>query len=165
MVRRENEKVAALAVAIVVLLLSFAPTEMRLALGVSKDSVLLTRLTYSFFHASFVHALINVWCFLSVVFLYKPKFNMLLLAFAITMAAPDFVLSDTPTVGLSAVCYAMLGCMSFSVSRIGYYQFCMAAYIGIGFLLPGINAWIHLYAYIAGMIVSLLNMPIRCKRT
>lgn len=131
--------------------------------GVSFQSPVMARLLYSFFHANIFHALINLWCFLSIMFIYEASLMRLLFAFAVAILVPDWALSVTPTVGLSCVCYALLGSYSFEVQRKLYYLSWMVIYIGIGFFLPGVNAMIHLYAYSVGLIYSLLFSPI-CKK-
>ena len=39
----------------------------------------------------------------------------------------------------------------------------MALYISVGFLFPLVNGWLHLYSYVAGLFVGVLNMPMPCK--
>lgn len=122
------------------------------------------RLTYSFFHASIIHAAINTWCFLSILFLYKIRMWQMFMAYLIAAAAPGFTLMSTPTVGMSAVCFALLGMIAFQTKRRLYYNGCMALYIVIGFIFPYVNGWLHLYSYVAGLSVGFLNMPIPCNR-
>lgn len=80
------------------------------------------------------------------------------------VAVPGFLLSDVPTVGLSCVCYFLLGSLIFEVRRKLYFMSCMALYIAVGFLFPSVNALIHLYGYLAGLVVGLLNAPLSCFR-
>jgi membrane associated rhomboid family serine protease len=122
------------------------------------------RLLYSFFHANIVHALLNVWCLLSVVFLYRIKLWVLVAAFLIAMSVPTFCLTSTPTVGLSGVVFALFAMLSFSVQRKLYYQSWMVFYLVMGFLMPNVNAYLHLYCYTIGFIVALLNKPIKLKQ-
>jgi len=124
---------------------------------------MLRRLGYSFFHASAIHATINAWCFVSILFLYNVTWLHMAVAYAIAVAAPNIALSSEPTVGLSAVCFALLGMIAFQVQRKLYYNACMALYISVGFLFPLVNGWLHLYSYVAGLLVGVLNMPMPCK--
>lgn len=132
--------------------------------GVSRGCNILQRLGYSFFHASFIHAAINAWCFISILFLYEITWRRMAVAYIIAVAVPEFVLSTIPTVGLSAVCFALFGSIAFQVKRKLYYNGCMALYIALGFLFPLVNGWLHLYSYVAGLFVGFINMPIQCRR-
>lgn len=134
------------------------------AVGVSPGCNILQRLGYSFFHASLIHAAINAWCLISILFLYDVAWWHIVMAYLIATIAPDVVLSSTPTVGLSAVCFALLGMIAYQVKRKLYYNCCMAIYIALGFLFPLVNGWLHLYCYAAGLFVGFINMPIPCRR-
>lgn len=170
MVRGAIEKSTALVLAGLILLFSLASVFYGgpecIAIGVFRGASWLSRLGYSFFHASFLHASLNAWCFLSIIFIYEVSWRRLLMAYLIAVCVPDFILSPSfcPTVGLSAVCFALFGLIAFSVRRKLYYHFCMALYIFFGFLFPFVNGWIHLYSYLAGLLVGLLVMPIPCRR-
>ena len=80
------------------------------------------------------------------------------------VVVPGFLLSEVPTVGLSCVCYFLLGTLIFEVKRKLYFLFSTALYIAVGFLFPSVNALIHLYGYLAGLLVGLLNAPLSCFR-
>lgn len=164
MVRGKIEKTSGLLIAVFLVMttLLYAPDWNKV--GVSVGCGILQRLTYSLFHASILHAIINAWCILSILFIYDVKVWQLLFAYFIAVAVPDFALSVTPTVGLSAVCFALLGMIVFQVKRKMYYNACMAAYISVGFIFTQVNGWLHLYSYVAGLFVGFLNMPIPCKR-
>lgn len=162
MVREKNAKTASLIVAVVILLSSFVYVPDWSVVGVAKGCPLIARFGYSIFHVSFIHALVNVWCLLGVVFLYDISVWRLLAAYTIAVFVPEFILSDVPTVGLSCVCYAPLGSLTFEVKRKIYFQLCMVLYIAVGFFFPSVNAAIHIYGYLAGLVVGLLNAPLPC---
>ncbi len=86
------------------------------------------------------------------------------MAYAAAVIVPEFFLSDIPTVGLSCAIYTLIGSFSFQVKRKIWFQSVMAAYIGIGFLFPSVNAVIHIYGYLAGLLVGLLDTPLQCFR-
>lgn len=132
--------------------------------GATAGCSMLQRLGYTFFHASLLHAVANAWCLVSILFIYNVNWLQLAVAYVIAVAAPDFVLSSTPTVGMSAVCFAMLGSIAFQVRRKLYYNGCMALYIALGLLFPFVNGWVHLYSYVAGLFVGFLNMPLPCRK-
>ena len=164
MVPRKIQKAAGLWIALVIILSAIFFVPDWNVVGVTKGSTIAQRLGYSLFHASLFHACINAWCLLSILFLYDVTWMRLSLAFLIAVAVPDFVLSSTPTVGLSAVCFALLGMIAYDVKRKIYYNACMATYLTLGFIFPMVNGWLHLYSYAAGLLVGLLNMPIQCKK-
>ena len=164
MVQQKEAKNTALFTAAIITLMSFIYVPDWTMVGVAKGSPLAARFVYSFFHASFLHALINAWCLLSIVFLYEVSIWRLLTAYIIAILVPDVILSDIPTVGLSCICYFLLGSLIFAVKRKLYFITCMATYIAIGFLFPSVNALIHVYGFIAGFIVGLLNAPLSCLR-
>lgn len=131
------------------------------AVGVYKGCPLLSRLLYSFFHANLLHAALNAWCLLSVVFIYSISVWRVLSAFIIAVAVPACCLSVTPTVGMSGIVFVLFGSISFEVLRKSYYQLWMLAYIVLGFIFPNTNAWVHLYCYLAGLIIAFLNKPVK----
>lgn len=162
MVRQKEAKNAALLTAVVVILMSFTFVPDWSVVGVAEGAPLAARFVYSFFHASTFHALVNVWCLLSIVFLYDVSIWRLLTAYIVAVIVPGFLLSEVPTVGLSCVCYFLLGSLIFEVKRKLYFISSMALYIAVGFLFPSVNAVIHVYGYLAGLLVGLLNAPLSC---
>ncbi|WP_304423465.1 rhomboid family intramembrane serine protease [uncultured Duncaniella sp.] len=164
MVRQKEAKNAALLTAVVIILMSFTYVPDWSAVGVAVGCPSAARLVYSFFHASPLHAAVNAWCLICVVFLYDVSIWRLLTAYIVAVVVPGFLLSDVPTVGLSCVCYFLLGSLIFEVKRKLYFMSCMALYIAVGFLFPSVNAVIHVYGYLAGLLVGLLNAPLSCLR-
>ena len=128
--------------------------------AITVHSNIQARLCYSFFHVSCFHALLNAWCLLSIIFIHNISPSRLCLAYAIAVCAPDIVLSETPTIGLSALCFALLGIISLQVRDRLYFNICIALYIGVALLSPGVNAWLHLYAYLTGVSLALMIYPI-----
>lgn len=149
------------AVVIVLRLLAVPSTEVGLYVGAPWWH----RLTYQFFHAGWIHLAVNCWALLCIVFLYEIDLKMLLGALAAAASFPCGLLAplySTPmltTIGLSGMCYALLGRYSFGVKRKLYYQLWWAFFIGIGFFFPSVNAILHLYCYLCGLLLALLNKP------
>ena len=56
------------------------------------------------------------------------------------------------------MCFALLGMCALG-ERIKYHIF-MAAMLSIGFFLPSMAAWLHLYCYVAGILVALPFYPL-----
>lgn len=164
MVCRKIEKTTGLLIVALILLSALIYVPDWSAVGVSTGCNISQRLVFSFFHASFLHAVVNAWCFVSILFIYDVLWWEMLLAYIIAVVAPDCALFTMPTVGLSAVCFALLGMIAFQVKRKLYYNGCMILYIAIGFMFPLVNGWLHLYSYVAGLLVGCLNMPIQCRK-
>lgn len=157
MVREETTKTASLILSLAVLLL--LPFE---GAGICRDASVLARLSYPFFHVGILHALLNIWCFLSIVFFFGVTPLQLFLAYIISVLYPVNALSpyiDTsiPTIGFSGVCYALIGIvtprMRNKALNIAYIAFLVVA----GYLFGSANAWLHTYSYLAGLLVGLLQ--------
>lgn len=169
MVREKNAKIASLACSAGVIILYFCGLSVA-QYGIGVGASFMQRLSFHFFHASALHVFMNVWVFLSVVFIFDLSLWSIITAFIIGSLFPCDTLYAIfpsmeslllPTVGLSGVCYALMGRVAFMVQRKWYYQAWLCFYIGLGFLFPNMNAWIHLYCYIAGMGIGLLNKPLK----
>ena len=163
------EKASAVVIALVVTVLSVFHIAGWHSVGIYAHAPLSARLLYPFFHAGVLHAALNAWCLLSLVFFYKITWKRMLVAYIIAVTVPvdtlgGFLPFDNPTVGLSGVVYVLFGSISFEVLHKRYYQCWMLFYITVGFLMPNTNAWLHLYCYLCGLVVALLNKPIYLKR-
>ena len=200
MVRNEKEKAAALiltALCIITYVVSKVldgfPVE---EIAIAPHCPLYARLCYSFFHASLVHCIVNCWCLLSVVFIYRISLRSLLVAYVTAVLYPIDTLAAvanytlftlhfslftfhssllTPTIGLSGVCFCLLGQISFRVKRKLYYHFCILSFIVFGFIAPLAssacgytvatpNTLLHLYSYVVGLLVGFLNSPAPWQR-
>lgn len=159
--KKKAGKISALIISILVFCLALQHVDNWEAVGIYSGCGLTCRVLYTFYHANLLHALLNAWCLLSVVFIYDTSVWRLLIAHIIACTIPAICLSDIPTVGLSGVVFALFGSISFEVERKAYYQLWMLAYLVVGFLFPNTNAWVHLYCYIVGLLVALLNKPVK----
>lgn len=184
MVRREKAKTAALVLTAIVMTVSIICHYSHYPVGgfgICKGSSILARLLYPFFHASFIHALLNCWSLLAIVFYFDVSVRLILLAYLIAATFPvDTVssyvfISDEPTVGLSALCFALVGMVALQVEGKRLYNLCVIAYIffGVcvhyfgslfGFDMAMPNFVIHLYCYLFGLFIAFLNMPAPWKR-
>jgi membrane associated rhomboid family serine protease len=158
-------KCVALAVTVAVMAIAVVGVDHN-ATGVSKGCSLTQRFVYHFVHANIFHALCNVWCLLSIAFLYPIKAWQLVVAFLIASFVPSFVLASTPTVGLSGWLFALMGLMTFAVGRRLFFFSWVMGFIAVTWalsLLPffgGIGGGLHLYCYLAGMAVGFFNSPV-----
>lgn len=186
MVRRKETKTTALVLTVVITSLSIICSLNGYAVdkvGIGKDTSVIARFAYSFFHASVVHALLNCWCLLSVVFIYNIPLSYIAIAYFIAVTYPAGTLCElvgsggapVPTVGLSAVCFALLGMAAFQVRRKLYFQVWVLSFIAMGFVLPSLcvlcgldvaspDNILHIYCYVAGLFVGFLDSPVPWKR-
>lgn len=165
---RKVEKVAAIVIALLVMALSLVHVSDWSSVGICSSCPPSARLLYPFFHAGIVHAVLNAWCLLSIIFIYEVSYWRMFFAYVVAVTMPVdtlgvFLPLDNPTVGLSGVVYVLFGTISFEVARKRYFQFWMLCYIAVGFIFPNANAWLHLYCYLCGFLFALLNKPINRK--
>lgn len=163
MLRRKKTKIAALLLSIFILFIvpfNFNPYDV----GLYENCPLHCRLLFHFFHANFIHAFLNVWCFLSCVFLAEMSISQILIAYIIACTVP--FMADLPTIGLSGVCYALLGnIMIYSKSKINF-----NCIILISILVPyvlmhnSVNSELHGYCYICGIIARMIMKLIKCRK-
>ena len=159
--KKKAAKAMSLLVSIIVFCLSLQDMTDWYAVGIYTGCGLGCRMLYPFYHANVLHAILNAWCLLSVIFIYDISLWRFFLSYIIAVTIPSFCLSGIPTVGLSGVVFALFGSISFEVQRKAYYQLWMLAYLVAGFLFPNTNALVHLYCYMAGGAVALLNKPVK----
>ncbi|MBQ7462418.1 MAG: rhomboid family intramembrane serine protease [Bacteroidaceae bacterium] len=180
MVRGKETKTAALVLTAICLVAYVAmPLPLLQKVGICEDCSILARFAYPFFHASFIHMAINCWCLLSVVFIYDTPRSYIIIAYIIAISfpvgtlsaiVPDAFPSAIPTVGLSGIDYALLGMVSFQVKRKLYYHAWILSFVFIllifnhlcsfcGYSVATPNNLLHIYCYVAGLLVGFLNSP------
>lgn len=160
MVQKRNAKVVSLALTVIVIVLCLVPVTAS-SVGIAAGVPLLPRLVYPFFHTNILHAGLNAWTLLCIVFYYDASLWKIVLSYVIAVSFPADTLSSPLTIGLSGVCFALMGEIAFNVRRKLYWQMWMLFFIAIGFLLPNVNAALHLYCYTVGCIIGLLDIPVR----
>lgn len=156
MVRRKNAKTTALILTILLPLIHILPIDPH-CIGLYEGTPAFTRFTYQFFHASWLHLFINIWCLLSLVFNYDLSIWNFFWAFLISAAVP--VLWAIPTIGLSGFCFALIGIAGFSVRNKRLYHTWAIGIILLGFFSSGVNASLHLFCYLVGLFVGWFNKP------
>lgn len=168
--------------------LGFATVSVASASGLSSVAIsagcpLLPRLLYSFFHASLLHCLVNSWCLLSVVFYYDLPLSSLLLAYITAATFPVDTIctvlggsaAEIPTIGLSGICFSLLAQASFHARRKLYFHLYIAFFLLLstafpylcsvcGYAIATPNTPLHIYCYVAGLIVGFLNSPAPWQR-
>lgn len=162
MVQKKKSKALALLVAAFIILAAFIFVPDWRAVALFAGAPLWHRLCYCFFHASPLHALVNAWCLLSLVFLYDPPLWKLLAAYLVAVAVPGPLLSGSPVVGLSCACFFLIGSLLFVVRRRLCFFAVSALYVAVGFFFPSLASLIHLYGYVAGLFVGFISTPFSC---
>lgn len=169
MALEKNAKIASLAISVIVILIYIIYGGIP-ELGIREGAGVYQRFGYHLAHGSLLHVLLNVWCLLSIMFVYDISFGLLIVAYVLASLFPVDSLhlimpySNSlllPTIGLSGICYCLMGMIAFRVKRKLYYQMWLLFYICIGFLFPNVNGWIHLYCYVAGLCIAFLTKPIK----
>lgn len=130
------------------------------SVGVTPHASLWKRLLYPFFHAGILHAVCNLWCIIAMERYYCLSPWLYLTAYVIAVTVPDVVLTAQPTVGLSGVCFALMGLLTWIVARRLYWTAWVVAFMAVGFIMPAVNAWLHVYCYTVGVIIGIFNAPI-----
>ena len=160
---RKMEKITALVVSTIVVGLSFFKAWDWQTVGIYAGSDIAGRLLYPFFHVNILHASLNSWCLLSIVFIHNIGIWRLVLAYIIAATIPvdtiGYFIGEMalPTVGLSGIVFVLFGSISFEVLRKQYYQLWMILYLTTGFLFPNTNAILHLWCYMLGFLMALLK--------
>lgn len=150
-----GSKWAALAIGVAALVMS--PFD---GVGISAGCPWHARLFYPVFHVNLLHAFCNAWCLVSLVFLYDLHFRKILMAYAIAVTIPSLVLTTTPVVGMSGVCFALMGLTVYLVRRKAMLMAWIAFFLLVGFFFPNVAAWVHVYCYAVGLAVGALT----CRR-
>lgn len=151
----------AFAAVIVALALTGVPDTSALALAPA--SPWWTRLTYHWPHAHILHAAANSWALLTIAFVWRPPLVRMLTALALACTIPSALLT-APVVGMSGWVYALIGLQTPRAGRPWRFFACGAAMCAVSFVLPGVAAWVHLWAYAAALCVALLTAPVICRR-
>lgn len=160
MVSGKETKAASLVLTAVIAVLLLLPIDVKAA-GMSQGCSLWQRLCYPFLHGSILHAAVNCWCLLSIVFNRTITVWQMIAAYAIAVSYPSVWMGQTVTVGLSGMLFALLGTISV-MSRKWYLNVAViGSVILFGYLFPNINASLHLYCYIVGLAVGFINKPVQ----
>lgn len=147
----KGTKWTALAIATAALVLS--PFD---GVGIHAACSWLERLCYPVFHVNILHAFCNAWCLVSLVFLYDLPWWKVMLSFIIAVSIPPCLLTATPVVGMSGACFALMGLtvpiVRSKVLLLGWINL----FLVLGFLLPNVAAWVHVYCFTVGLWVGII---------
>ena len=169
MEKEKIAKISALIMSLLILILSISYNNIS-NVALYGGCPIENHLLYHFFHVNIFHAIINVWSFLSVVFITRIHLHRIIFAFIFATLIPiDFLSQFIPTfanktVGLSAVIFFIFASLSFIISNKKKFTIGMLIALAVGFFLPKTNAWLHLYCYIGGLLYGLIIKRIkRCS--
>lgn len=163
MVSGKETKVASLVLTVIIAVLLLIPIDVKAA-GMSQGCSLWQRMCYPFLHASILHAAVNCWCLLSIVFNRTIMMWQMIAAYAVAVSYPSVWMGQTVTVGLSGMLFALLGIISVMSRKCYLNVAVIGSVILFGYLFPNINASLHLYCYIAGLAVGAINKPVLWTR-
>lgn len=122
----------------------------------SVNSLILKRLLYPFLSTNVMHAMLNVYCLLGLVFVYRIKAWIIITAYLIAVTAPSPIIANT--VGLSGVIYAALGIYTLHAVRICKYLLFIALSVALMACLGSMyNTALHIYCFLIGSIISVLH--------
>lgn len=144
-------KWAALAIATAALVLS--PFD---GAGIHVGCSWVERVTYPLFHVNLLHAFCNAWCLISLVFLYDLPWWKVALAFIIAVSVPGLLLTETPVVGMSGACFALMGLVVPIVRSKMMLLGWISLFLVIGFMFPNVAAWVHVYCFTVGLLAGLI---------
>ena len=138
-------------------------------IGYTSTSPLWTHFTYMFQHSGIAHLIINSVAFISLFEALSRQINKYRIAiYSVTIAFLASFLPgaafDIPTVGASAMVYAMIG-MYISVlfrvrvdkKKFALYLLIIATCLMVSYFKQNSNFWIHLYALVLGFILHKLK--------
>ncbi len=159
MVQETYAKGSALLIATLCIVLCFFDIPAS-SVGIYNGAPLTGVLLYSLFHVNFFHAVLNAWALLCMVFYYKAPLWQLVVAYLIAVSFATTTIPCPLTIGMSGVVFALFGMTSFRVIRFVYWQVSMALTIALGFIIPNMNGYLHLYCYAVGVAVGYLHFLI-----
>lgn len=117
------------------------------------------RFLYHFFHANLLHYMFNSWCLVSMVFAFDLPLVDILVAYLVATFVP--IVWSASAIGLSGMCFVLLGrCSFFAKDKRSYHSY-IGLFLAIGLVVPTIAGFIHLYCYLVGIVYGLLIHPFK----
>ena len=165
---RSFAKATSLVVSLVSLLLSVAGAIGLLSfdgVGILPGGPLWCRLVHPFVHAGVLHALLNVYVFLQLVFFFPLRCRHLLFAYLVACSCPVTVavwgggvsgLSVTGVVGLSGMEYVLMGWVMPGVPCRWRFNMQLFLWMSAGLVTGGVAVGFHLYCYLLGVVAAML---------
>lgn len=161
MEKRKTEKIAVLAVGLLCMGLALFPPEGWRDAALFHGCPAANRLSYMWLHSGALHAAMNVWCLISIVFIYNVSWRTLLCSVAVAASVPSFaVAGHAPTVGMSGAVFYLLAWISYDTVRRLYFHAHMAVWLALGFCFSSSAATLHLWCYACGLASGTLCKPV-----
>lgn len=158
------KKATAIIIALATLVLYFVDINHHIY-GIRVSAPMEARLLYPFLHVSLLHVLLNIYCFILLVFGYSISIRSMALGYITCVLCPEWILTDTPTVGLSGIYFFLLGRITLVAHWSKSTYMWLVAMLLLGFVIPSTNGPIHLYAYVVGLAIGWLVTPsILCRQ-
>ena len=108
-------------------------------------------IAYHFFHVNILHAIVNVWCLLGIVFFYKIRVRDFIIAFAVAASFPT-QLCIAPSVGLSGMLYALMGLIMPQVYSRTYFIACLVLWNVVAWIVGGFGVEVHAYCFVVALL-------------
>ena len=129
-----------------------------IGLGIYAGAPLYARLLHPLVHTGLIHAVLNVYVWLQIVFFCPIRLRHLITAWIIACSCPTVIATlgaayTNHVVGLSGVIYALLGAQMTRAKNMLSYNLWIAAYLITGWFIGGIAVVFHLYCYLAGIFM------------
>ncbi len=158
-----SKKATAIIIALATLVLYFVDIN-RYIYCLRVSAPIEARLLYPFLHVSLLHVLLNIYCFILLVFRYSCSISSMVLGYITCALCPEWLLTDTPTLGLSGMYFFLLGRITLGAHWSKSTYVWLVAMLLLGFVVPSTNGSIHLYAYVVGLAIGWLVTPnILCR--
>lgn len=126
--------------------------------GLCNGCSLWQRLAYPFVHNNIWHAAANAYALWQCFKIKKASKALLLSFYAVAISFP-FTVTE-PIVGLSGMVFAYMGYLAPYVVNRWRFNFVVLLYIGAGLLFPNVAVALHLYCYVAGIVIGCFNVPL-----
>lgn len=133
-------------------------TDLRM-LGVSSSSEWWAYFTFNFVHFTFLHLAVNSIVFYSywrVIKRFFPLYIIMPMLLIIPALSAYIVSFETPTVGLSAMVYSLLGMyvplMLYKKDRYKTYLLVVMSFIVTMYFVPKINTPIHILSFLISLV-------------
>lgn len=151
-------KTAVLGLSFVIIALALMPISAG-SFALTRHAAWYLRLAYPFAHGGVLHAVVNCWCLVAVVFIYDVSWLHFAAAYAVAVTVPNFVIGNVPVVGASGMGFALIGMVFWQVRRKMFYSSWVSAALAVGFCFPQCAAGLHLWCCAIGVAIGFVTTP------
>lgn len=158
-----HKKTAVLIIVALTVAIQICPLQTS-AYGISLTSPMWSRLVYHFFHASWLHLLLNAYVLLVLAFKLDLRMYELPLSYLIASIVPLCCVTAMPTVGLSGMIYALLGMRTMRSSNPMAVIANIVLITALSVFMSHIAWKLHAFSYVCGLILSILVTPLQWRK-